>query len=192
MHLPEAVLKSYRNSFRDVIAIAGPTLHDVLKHFGELNDDCWLLLNRITDWRHRYAVALLESDRMICSFWGVRCDVQNGGFHQYFVNSAGDYWPDLLRMLQLGSNDRGLNHFRRVLSAFPDSTPEIDRAARNEQLRILESVDADKIMDHFDRLDTEYYDCIYPENATLYTALLLLDDVEFVPDPDVLWTPNVG
>ena len=190
MHLPEPVLDAYRKSFRHILITAGPSLHDIMHHFGELNDECWLLLNRVGDWRGRYAEALLESDRMICSFWGVRCDVQNGGFYQYFANSSGDFWPDLLRMLELGSDERGLNYFRRVLSIFPNSSPATERSARYDELCRIETADPAAAAEHFELLDGEYYECVYPDDATLSKALLSLDDIDFVPDPERPWPDN--
>ena len=77
MGLPEPILQSYRQHFRDVRTSAGSTLHAVLDHHGILDDRLWHLLNQIVDWRIRYSTTLLEPDRFICAFWGVRTDAQN-------------------------------------------------------------------------------------------------------------------
>ena len=176
MNLPEQVLQLYRKHFHDVRTTIGPDLHAILRHHGKLDKELWHLLNRVVDWRHRYASSLLEPDRFISAFWGVRCDAQNGGFHQYFSNSSGDEWPDLLRLLTLGGDSRGETHFRRVLLAFPDSQPSTDRDKRNQQLDEIDS-------DYFDSLNSEYYtECFYPEDEMLFLALSTLSNVEFVPD----------
>ncbi len=93
--------------------------------------------------------------------------------------SSGDEWPDLLRLLALGGDNRGEAHFRRVLCAFPDSQPSKDRDKRNQELDALDELDPN----YFDSLDSEYYDeCFYPEDETLFNALSKLSNVDFVPD----------
>lgn len=185
MILPEPVLRSYQQHFRVVRATVGSTLHTVLDHHGKLDDDLWHLLNRIVDWRSRDGTTLLEPDRLVVAYWGVRSDVQNGGFHQYFANSSGDQWPDLLRLLELGGDDRGESHFRRALSYFPESSPSTDREERDAQLAAIDGSDQGGFVNPFGALDSEYYtECFYPEEETLFRALKSLDDIEFVPDPD--------
>jgi hypothetical protein len=186
MDLPEPVLHSYRQHFRRIRGTVGPTLHAVLRDREAMDDDLWHLLNRIVDWRVRYGEPLLEPDRFIAAFWGVRCDAQNGGFHQYFSNSAGDLWPDLLRLLVLGGEKHGESHFRRALSMFPDSTPSIVRDQRETQLAAIDGSLTGDFVSPFAELDSEYYStCFYPHDDTLFRALRSLDDVDFVPDPDV-------
>jgi hypothetical protein len=185
MDLPEPVLQSYRQQFQDVRTSIGSTLHAVLDYHGRFDDNLWLLMNRIVDWRGRYCSTLLEPDRFVSAFWGVRTDAQNGGFHQYFENSAGDLWPDLLRLLVLGGDKRGESHFRRVLSIFPTSSPSADREERCAQLASIDGSDRGDFADPFEALDSEYYStCFYPEDDTLFGALKSLEDVEFVPDSD--------
>ena len=116
-----------------------------------------------------------------------------GGFHQFFANSASDFWPDLLRLLVLGGDERGESHFRRTLSFFPASSPSINRDERESQLAEIDGTDRGEFESPFGALDSEYYStCFYPSDDTLFLALKSIDDVEFVPDPEVSWTPNVG
>jgi hypothetical protein len=184
MDLPESVLQSYRKHFRDTRETVGSSLHAVLDHHGKLDDELWHLLNRIADWRSRVGATLLEPDRFVLAYWGVRSDAQNGGFHQYFLNSSGDLWPDLLRLLELGGDQLAESHFRRVLSYFPSSSPSMDREQRTAQLAAIDGSDQSDFLNPFDTLDSEYYtECMYPDDETLFRALKALDDVDFVPDP---------
>ena len=80
-----------------------------------------------------------KSERMVFGFaWLVR-EVNNGGFHQYFLNSSGDYWKDVLWGLEAISDGKGLAAFKKVLSIFPDSTPSEITSERINQLDKLDS-----------------------------------------------------
>ena len=181
MELPPRVLQAYMDHFRKVRVEAGASLGAVLRHYGELDEALWLLLNRVVDWRNRSNEEPHVADRYITAFWGVRCDAQNGGFSQYFSNSAGDLWPDLLELLILGEDENGEKHFRKVLAFFPNSSPSTDRDTRIDQLNRIEATKEN----WDDQLNAEYYgDAFYPSDATLFRALNKLDDPEYVPAPD--------
>lgn len=184
MELPEPVLHLYHRHFRKIRETVGCRLHEVLDHSGSIDAELEHLLTRIVDWRGRYCESLLLPDRFVAAYWGVRTDAQNGGFHQFFANSAGDFWPDLLRMLELGRNDAALSHFQRVLAIFPDAKPELDRDLREEQLALLDGSRSGNFLDPFADLNSEYYtDCFYPDENTLFVALRSLEDMDFIPDP---------
>lgn len=171
MDLPEPVLHSYHKHFRKIRGTVGHRLHEVLDHFGTFDEELEQLCARIVDWRQRYCDSLLLPDRFLAAFWSVRTDAQNGGFHQFFLNSAGDSWPDLLRLLELGRNDAALSHFHRVLAIFPDSKPELDRDLREAQLAMLDDSRSGNFIDPFAGLNSEYYtDCFYPDEYTVRRA----------------------
>lgn len=185
MDLPKPVLQAYKTHFLDLRSKTGGSLRSVLTSFGELNDELWLVLNRVVDWRERYCDSLLEPDRFIAAYSGVRADAQNGGFHQYFANSAGDFWPNLLKLLQLGGDRDGEAHFRKVLAHFPNSSPAVERTERELQLEELDgTANGGEFSDPFESLDEQYYDCLYPTDETLFAALMAMDDVDFIPDPE--------
>src|SRR5438105_1581463 len=62
------------------------------------------------------------AERMVFAFTWLAREVQNGGFHQFFFNSAGDYWRDVLDGLVAIGDEQGISFFRRVLSIFPGSS----------------------------------------------------------------------
>lgn len=135
------------------------------------------------DWRVRYCDELLEPDRMIAAYSGVRSDVQNGGYHQY---SSGDLWRDLLRLLELGGDSEGEAHFRKVLTCFPDSSPAMNRDQRELQLDDLHDASSEgEFTDPFEELDAQYDEYFYPNKETLFKALRARDNVEdFIPNLD--------
>ncbi|PQO26794.1 DUF4375 domain-containing protein [Blastopirellula marina] len=181
MNLPPAVREAYVAHFRQIRADHGASLGAVLKHYGNLNDDLWLLLNRIVDWRQNLDIPPHAADRYVMASVGLRTDVQNGGFSQYFTNEAGNYWQDALAVLIGGDDAAGAAHFRRALAPFPNATPSVDQAERDAELGDIE--DADPDWDN--RLNAEYcQELCYPSDETLFAALQALEDPDFVPNID--------
>jgi len=81
-----------------------------------------------------------KSERMVFGFAWLLREVQNGGFDQYFLNSAGDYWEDVLYGLEAISDKDGLAAFKKVLSIFPNSTPSQERSERHDQISRLKGL----------------------------------------------------
>jgi hypothetical protein len=48
--------------------------------------------------------ALSEKEQAIYTMWWLEAEVNNGGFHQYFWNSAGDHTKVALESLSRGNN----------------------------------------------------------------------------------------
>lgn len=187
MNLPEPVLQAYKKRFRDLRDTIGPSLHSVLDHFGELNDDLWLVLNRVVDWRERSAGLLLEPDRLIAAFLGSSNGCSKRRVPPVFCELLGDFWPDVLRLLELGEDTRGESHFRKILACFPKSTPAADRDTRELQLTDLDGTgNGSDFVNPLEELDEHYADCLYPAEPTLFKALRAIEDQRSVPDPDGL------
>jgi Domain of unknown function (DUF4375) len=108
------------------------------------------------------------SERMIFAFTWLAREVQNGGFHQYFFNSAGDYWRDALEGLVAIGDEHGLAMFRQTLSIFPDGTPSTDRFTRQDQLEVLDEEDEDGASDHFSRMTNQYFSSPFPNWQLVY------------------------
>ena len=154
----------------------------VLDHFGESPPDrAWLLLERIVTWSDYIDKPLSLPVRMLAGATAMRCDVQNGGFHQYFVNDAGNYWEDVLFTLRAAGDADSERHLLRTVEIFPDASPSTDRAIRNAQLIAIEERDAAAMNAHFDRQDAEYYARVYPTNETLWLALQQVPNQPFIP-----------
>lgn len=101
---------------------------------------------------------LNEKEQAIYTIWWLEAEVNNGGFHQYFWNSAGDHADVALKSL----NDIGATKTASLLEkaidiAFDGQLPE-SRAERQDQLEI----DEDSKVDALGDLDSEFYK--YSEN----------------------------
>lgn len=107
-------------------------------------------------------------ERMVFAFSWMAIEVRNGTFHQYFFNSAGDFWRDVLDGLVLIGDQRGATRFHEVLSIFPDAAPSMDRCERQEQLSKLDEQDETRCSEHFDRTAKEYYREPFPNWELVY------------------------
>ncbi len=105
---------------------------------------------------------------MIFAFKWMQIEVQNGGFDQYFFNSAGDFWPDVSEGLIAIGDERGSERFREVLSIFPDSSPSPDRFTRQEQLTALEELDEKRYSQHFNTTTSKYFREPFPKWELVY------------------------
>ena len=103
------------------------------------------------------------AERMVFAFTWMAREAHNGGFHQFFFNSAGDYWRDVLEGLVAIGDKEGLGRYREILSIFPEAAPAQERLARLEQLNALEEDDEEKVSDHFNRLNLEYFSKPFPK-----------------------------
>jgi len=92
---------------------------------------------------------LTLADRRLLALGSLRDEVNNGGFHQYFFNSAGDLVTDALDAAQVADADELASLIRRALSMLnvPDPT---DRLARQDALSKLEP-------EQFAGIDDSYY-----------------------------------
>jgi hypothetical protein len=93
---------------------------------------------------------------MVFAFVWLAREVQNGGFHQYFSNSAGDFWKDVLNGLGAIGDEDGKRQFEHVLSIFPGSSLSEDRETRNVQLDELEERDKPNTLERFEEVDSAY------------------------------------
>ena len=74
-------------------------------------------------------------------------EVYNGGHDQFFYNSSGIMWKDVLDGLQLIEYKEGYENYRNVIKCFNDEIP-FDRLERQQYLETKE--------EELSRLD--YYD----------------------------------
>jgi hypothetical protein len=103
-----------------------------------------------------------QPERMVFAFTWLGREFHDGGFHQFFVNSAGDFWEDILNGLNLIRDQPGLDLFRRALSIFPNCRPSKDRDTRLDQLEQLEEKDEEGLWNHFKEIDDCYSKTPFP------------------------------
>jgi len=179
---PPDVVERYRIHFDQMRSSVGDDLKAVLDHFGPTPPDkAWLLLERIVTWSVYTEKPLSLPERMYAGTIAMLSDVQNGGFHQYFANSSGDYWEDVLFTLRAAGDADSERHLLRTIEIFPDASPSTDRATRNAQLVLIEAQDEAAMWAHFSRQDDEYYDQAYPTYETLWLALHQVPNQPFIP-----------
>jgi hypothetical protein len=89
------------------------------------------------------------ADRRLLALGGLRTEVNNGGFHQYFFNSAGDLVTEALDAAEAAGADELASLIRRGLSLLNVSAPA-DQVARQSALGDIEP-------EEFADLDDDYY-----------------------------------
>ena len=96
---------------------------------------------------------LNENEKLIYCIWWLEGEVNNGGFHQLFWNSAGDYTSDTLRFLSAIDAKHTAELLRKASHiAFGGEAP----ANRERRQEILE-IDEDVKMEKLNELDDDFY-----------------------------------
>ncbi len=112
-----------------------------------------------------------ETERIITACHWLPLEVSNGGFHQYFFNSAGDFWPYVLIALIEGGDDVAVGRFQQVLSIFPNGRPSTSRKKRWAQMAAMEAADEAGCEAHFDHHTEIYYAEPYPTWETIWAVI---------------------
>ena len=118
----------------------------------------------------RFAIAL--SDRLLRHSWAqlsaaervvvlvdcVEREVHNGGFHQFYFNSAGDCATETPAALRAIGACRVAAIVEQANALFPGGAPPVDRSERQ---RVLDEIDPGlHVFDHLDRAFHAYPDDI--------------------------------
>ncbi|GAA4463086.1 DMP19 family protein [Novipirellula rosea] len=109
--------------------------------------------------------SLTPAEQTFHAVWWFEAELNNGGFDQFFFNSAGDLTSNTIEALELIGASACAAIVRRACALFPRSVPSQDRDTRQGELETI--TDANE--DAFEKLDAEFY--AYPEDiAGLLTA----------------------
>jgi hypothetical protein len=121
---------------------------------------------------------LSELDRVLITIWTLEAEVNNGGFHQYYFNSAGDwahYAPVALRAIGAHTMADIVEHANAL---FGSNGPPRERAARQTVLLAFADGDA-----RWGALDAQFW--TYPDDvATLLQEFLDAHGRHAEPDSD--------
>jgi uncharacterized protein DUF4375 len=79
---------------------------------------------------------LTAAERHFACVWQLEAEVNNGGFHQYYFNSAGDFALDTAEALDAIGAPHTAQIVRDANSVFPDGPPR-DRDARQSALAAI-------------------------------------------------------
>ncbi|MCA0894960.1 DMP19 family protein [Microbulbifer agarilyticus] len=102
--------------------------------------------------------SLSEKEQAIYTIWWLEAEVNNGGFHQYFSNSAGDHAVVALASLKNIGAVKTADLLENAIGvAFGETYPQSQRERQN-QLGVDEEVKFSKL----EELDSKFYE--YPEN----------------------------
>jgi hypothetical protein len=112
-------------------------------------------------WEQRGFDALLPQEQQYVALYWLVTEVMNGGFHQYFFNSAGDMAPLAIEGLKAVGACESLRILERALAIFPLGTYSTDRGSRWKGLRAI-SGNADAEIQAFDQVSDALQN--YPED----------------------------
>jgi hypothetical protein len=101
---------------------------------------------------------LTPAERVVLCLDGLEREVNNGGFAQFFENSAGDHAMDTIEALKTLGASQMAAMVSDAVSVFPENRPASDRDRRQEQLARLDP----QARARLDELDSAFYK--YPEN----------------------------
>ena len=96
---------------------------------------------------------LSDIEKTVLFAYEMELEVKNGGLHQYFYNSTGDSWKEMMNALRAIGAERLLSLFEAALSVFPGGAPSPDREERWKQLDQIGDAGAGKL----EQLSQEYF-----------------------------------
>jgi len=153
-----------QDQIEKVKATVGRTIYEILLKESEL--DVYEVLGSIevlVSSKIGKGLETSPSERMVFALTWLAREVGSGGFRQFFINSAGDFWKDALHGLNAVGDETGRAMFRQCLSVFPNSTPSIDRQTRLQQLATLEDENERKLADHLSKSTASYFRDPFPQ-----------------------------
>jgi hypothetical protein len=101
-----------------------------------------------------------KPQQVFSALWGLESEVNNGGFAQWFENSAGEMAVDTESALRAIGADRAAVIVAKAVAAFPGGAPPRDHDARQRLVRSA----SDEVRSTWERLDQEFFK--YPDDLT--------------------------
>src|SRR5262245_47964956 len=80
---------------------------------------------------------LTGAEKTLFCAWQFVCEVNNGGFRQFFANPSGEFATETVPALETVSMPHAASLLRMALAAFPNEVPAKDRGLRWEEVRAL-------------------------------------------------------
>jgi len=115
---------------------------------------------------------LSQPERVFLCVWDLEAEVNNGGFDQYYFNSAGDHALDTVRALETIGAKRTAELVRTMNSLFGPAGPSPARFKRQDQLSSLRDSVANKLHD----ADKRFYK--YDDNLEQLLTAFVSRDLE--------------
>jgi hypothetical protein len=101
---------------------------------------------------------LSPEEKVFQCVWGLEAEVNNGGFNQFYFNSAGDHAADTVKSLEVIGANHTANLVRQANACFGKAEPSTDRFARQKQLLALEDAGKSKEMENITNEFLKYKD----------------------------------
>lgn len=115
---------------------------------------------------------LTSPERVVLCLDALEREVNNGGFAQFFENSAGDHALETIEALRTLGAPRVAGLVAEAVAVFPDGGPATDRERRQRQVEQLD----DRARAKLDQLDGAFQD--YPERLTVLERQYVRDHQE--------------
>jgi hypothetical protein len=96
--------------------------------------------------------------RLVYLVWCLDGEIHNGNFDQFFYNSLGDHWSDLLIHLDTIGAVTTKRLLTQAISIFPHSVPSTNRQERIEQLNRLDDAEVEALLSGLDEEFWRYED----------------------------------
>ena len=156
-----AVWKTVRGMEKILKMPDGPEFLDTLQHF-------------LADKHNTRAREMSQCELGFLSVRELTEEVNNGGFDQYFFNSAGNYASDALWGLRAIGAEKTASILERAMAQFPGGTvPEL----RHERQAVMDAL-PESVQEVWDALDQEFYHSEEPLDSLL-TAFVRSNEREF-------------
>ena len=98
--------------------------------------------------------SLSHPERILHHIYWLEAEINNGGFEQYFGNSAGEYVLDTPAALDEIGAQHTAQLVRRAIDLFPGGPPPRDWEERAEKLNLIDDETSERLGD----LDSEFYE----------------------------------
>ncbi len=146
----------------------GTDIHSYPNRLGQITPDkLFSVLFALCSWKYINQQAMSPVERFTLALPGLAMEVTNGGFHQYFFNSAGDDWDALVWGFEASGDLESLTRFRKVLAIFPKGKPYRNRSFRWKQLEAL----GDREHELFEPHTTEFFEAPFPSMGKAYVFI---------------------
>lgn len=121
--------------------------------------EIWMFLSKFKTDDDPGLTSFTVPQRYVMAIEDLEAEVNNGGFDQYFVNSAGDHTADCLAGLQAIGRMDVHAMLTEAMNVFPDGNVPSDRDKRLELLeKIWEQEEETESSGSWNDLDNRYYD----------------------------------
>lgn len=96
--------------------------------------------------------------RLVYLVWCLDGEIHNGGFNQFFYNSLGNHWAELLDHLGVIGAVTSKRLLHQAISIFPDSAPAQDREERFKQFKRMDDAEVEALLSDLNKQFWAYDD----------------------------------